>query len=113
MTSREIAANLRKLAEAYDVDGYLLPPSLNAFCSAKDEVVALIKAIGGKFDKDMGREEDGYASIKYKSAAIPGFTIWIDRSKVCKLVRRKIEWDCEPLLSPEDEAEIEAVQAHD
>lgn len=110
MTSREIAANLRKLADAYDVDGYLLPPSLNAFCRAKDEVVALIKAIGGKFDKDMGREDDEYAFIKYKSLTIPGFTIWIDRSRVCKLIRQPIEWDCEPLLSPEDEAEIEGVR---
>lgn len=109
MTSREIAANLRKLADAYDVDGYLQPPSLNVFCSAKDDVVNLIKAIGGKFDKDMGRDDDQYASIKYKSLTIPGFTIWIDRSKACKLVRRPIEWDCEPLLSPEDEAEIEVV----
>lgn len=111
MTSREIAANLRKLADAYDVDAYLMPPSLNVFCSAKDEVVGLIKAIGGKFDKDMGRDDDQYASIKYMSVTIPGLTIWIDRSKVCKLVHRPIEWDCEPLLSPEDEAEIKAVQS--
>lgn len=111
MNSREIAASLRKLADAYDVDAYLMPPSLNVFCSTKEQVVGLIKAIGGKFDKDMGRDDDQYASIKYMSLTIPGFTIWIDRSKVCKLVRHPIEWDCEPLLSPEDEAEIEAARS--
>ncbi len=111
MTSKEVAATLRKLADAYDVDAPLLAPSLNVFCSSKNEVIALIKAIGGKFDKDMGRDDDQYASIKYKSLTVPGFTIWIDRSKVCRLVRRPIEWDCDPLLSPDDEAEIEVAQA--
>ena len=111
MTSREISANLAELAKVYDRDEYLFAPSLNCFCSTKDEVVALIKAIGGRFDKDMGREDDPYASIKYKSQRIPGLTIWIDRSKVCRLIRRPVEWDCEPLLSPEDEAEIEVAQA--
>lgn len=112
MTSKEISTSLAEMAKVYDTGEDLPIPQLNVFCSAKDEVVALIRAIGGRFDKDMGREDDReddpYAYMKYSSQRIPGLTIWIDRSKVCKLIRRPVEWECEPLLSPEDEAEIEA-----
>lgn len=111
MTNKEAAQSLRALATVYESLEEETPlPSLTCFAYTKDQVVRLIKAIGGRFEKDMGDENDEHASIKYKSLKIPGFTIWIYRSKVCKLVRREIEWDCEPLLSPEDEAEIEGVR---
>lgn len=106
MTNTELASRLRLLAEVYDGkdDIELAHPWLSAYVSSKDEAVALVKAIGGKFDKDMGGGDVTYSTVTLTSHRIAGFTIKLPRDRVC---RKTVTWDCEPLLSKDEEAEVE------
>ena len=58
----------------------------------------MITAIGGRFER---RNSDYYTKLISKT--LPEFALCIARDKVC---RKIVTYDCEPLLSPEDEAEI-------
>lgn len=105
MTNAETADTLFKLAETYRAASTpLLAPNLGAYASSKDEVIALIKAVGGKFTKKLSYGED---YIYYNSHHIPGFSVTIPRDRVCRKIPARYE--CEPLLSPGDEQEIEEI----
>lgn len=96
------AVVLHKLAEVFSASTVPLVAPYNAiFVSDKDELVALIRAIGGKFIKHAGTGE--YANITFTSKHIEGLRIIISRDKVC---RKIITYECEPVLSPIEEAEL-------
>ncbi len=105
MNNSELAASLRALAEVYGAIEQELPqPSMWIFASSKAEALGLVKAIGGTFRKDMGDETKEYSDITLHSVRIAGVRISLPRNKVC---RKTVKWDCEPLLSKEEEAEVE------
>jgi hypothetical protein len=110
LTNLELAGSLRALADMYErnAEAELIKPMLYVFAHSKGEAIAIIKAVGGKFKKHMGLDNDPYSQITFKSERIPGLTVQIARDKVC---RKTVKWECEPLLSPEDEAELETVSA--
>jgi hypothetical protein len=107
MTNKEMAQSLAGLATVYGAiaDNAGLPQSTDhglcgLYCQTKDQVIAAIRAIGGRFNK---RNNDDYF-MYYDSVRLPGVYVYIDRSKVCR--RLNPIYECEPLLSPEEEAEI-------
>lgn len=106
MTNKEISAVLYQLSKVYETapDGAeISQPTLTMFVYSKAEAIATIKAIGGKFTKHVGITPD---YMEFRSARIPGVTISINRDSVC---RKIVTYDCEPLLSPAEEADIMAV----
>jgi hypothetical protein len=111
-TSRDFARNLRALADWLDSKVEFKMQSIEARAPynefyEKDDFIAAVKAIGS------GTKGEGLMDnyLKYKSTTTPKgteFAFEINRSKVCKLVRpaQPAEYDCEPLLSHAEEAEI-------
>lgn len=109
MKNSEIAEIILGVATVYNVtpdETPLKEPNLTVFATSKDEVIAVIKATGGKFRKRLGYGGD---SIYYESERLGGFSVHIDRSAVCRMIPARYE--CEPLLSPEDEAQIVEAQS--
>lgn len=110
MTHKEIAASLLELANVYETtpdDAGIsdMGGKVSLYATTKTQVIATIKVIGGKFIK---RGDDDYF-MYYDSVRIPGVYIYVERSVVCRKIPARYE--CDPLLSPEDEAEIMAVSA--
>ena len=103
MTNKQIAASLLELANVYGTapdDTDVCRPLLTLFAQTKEQVIATIKAIGGKFTKHEGVTTD---YMEYRSVKIPNVRISICRDRVC---RKIVTYDCEPLFSHDDEAEI-------
>lgn len=108
MTNVEVADKLEKLARRLREAEEIEMPTWYKFCTSKEEVVKAIKAIGGKWLKrESSYANSEYATIDLDSQEFP-ITVSIHRDKVC---RRTITWDCEPLLAPEDEAEVQEAMA--
>ena len=101
----QFAQNARRLADIYEREenADVMRPALNIFADTKAEVLKVIRAVGGRWTKHVPGGDLDY-HIRLESAAIPGLTVFIPRDKVC---RKTVKYDCEPLLSPEDEAEVE------
>ena len=105
MTKQELAHTLRELAQIYEKpeNENLVQPGLHIFVDTKDQLLALVRAIGGKFTKDMGSEWESYPNVTLESLRL-GVKICIPKDKVC---RKVVRYDCEPLLSPQEEAEVD------
>ena len=104
MTNTEIAKTLMDVANVYGTtpdETVLKKPLLTVFATSKEEVKSLVHAVGGKFTKRLGYGGD---SVYYESARIPGFSVHVDRAAVC--VKIPARYECEPLFSPEEEAEL-------
>jgi hypothetical protein len=97
--NKEHAEKLRKLADIYESSEKTIPSSgLHIFVDTKEELINAIKAIGGMFTKETGE-----TWVTLRSERIHGLNLNIWRDSVC---RKIVTYQCEPLLSPEDEAEV-------
>lgn len=107
MTSHEYADHLKQAAEFLLSRPEFKTPSitpyvyLGSFWSQKDGFLAAVKACG-----TVVKEWDA-TDLKIRTGPNNMITFWIQRSLVCKKVQEE-KWECEPLLSPEEEASIEA-----
>ncbi len=97
-----IAVGLSELATVYGKpeNADLPTPIVIVMVYDKAALVRMIRAIGGKFTKRANEY-----SLVLESERAPGVQIDIPRDKVCKKI---VWWDCEPMLSPNDEAEVDA-----
>lgn len=107
--ANEVAAELRKLADALDRIGECEVSAPNVYFSycfegsaAKDDFLALAKILPRPLTKEYPAGDT--MDLVYKTNAIRVRT-YIERSKVCTLIEpsRKAVYRCEPLLSPEEE----------
>lgn len=102
-TNKQFAETLAKLAEFYrGAPEGLDKPILRIYVYGKEELLKWIRAIGGTWTK----ETTAYDDINFESKRIPGFSVQIPRDRIC---RKVVTWDCEPLLSKEEEEEVAAV----
>jgi hypothetical protein len=101
LSNSEFAATLRATADLYDTHPDLPQLHTTIYVFNKADLLRALKAIGGRFTKEFGDYQ-----ARYNSQAIPGLTVSIDRDKVC---RKVVTWDCEPLLSDEEQAEVDLV----
>jgi hypothetical protein len=98
LTNKEFAAQLRRLADKWETLPEMIPrPFMRLYCYTKDEARTILRAFGGHFSKSTDGEE--YMIFTHET----GLSIQLPRSSVCK---RIVTWDCQPLLSPEEEAEF-------
>ena len=103
MTNVEFANHLRKVANVYEFladDGDIPQFPATVHIYSKDELIKAIKSIGGKWEKIVKSPEAEYMEFHSK---LCGLTITAPRHLICK---RKVTWDCQPLLSSEEEAAI-------
>ncbi len=103
-TNKEFASALRNLADLIDANDNL--PQIGDreiyfFPSDKAELLNLIRAFGGTWDKSLGYGGD---NIRLTSRTLP-VELQISRDKVC---RKIVTYDCEPMFSPDDEKEVDA-----
>ena len=111
MTNNEYADTLEKLAGVYREprNENLKPANMWFFCDTKEELIAAIKAIGGKWIKTMpGDQSDEYSTVHVNSVDFAPLKLHIYRNRVC---HKTVTWDCEPFLSPEDEQEVDGALA--
>lgn len=105
MNSHEYAKRMKEIAE------FLLArpefpmahgPMIFHTYYEKEPFVAAVKALGsGKKTHTTGM----YPEVQFVSTLCPEINIAIPRDKVCRLVR-EAEYDCEPFLSPEEDAAL-------
>lgn len=109
MTTRNYAERLRRLADFLDsrpeveIAQQNLTVWLNFY--EKEKFVAAVKAMGSG-TKKIGESE--WSSVEFYPAGAPEgvkFSLEITRNKICRKVQEE-KWECEPFLSPEEEAEI-------
>ena len=103
VSNAQISAAFEKLAAVYSApeNEGLTQPILVTMVYTKEDLIRWLRAVGGKFKKRYYGDESMYMD----SVDFPGIRACVPRDKVC---RKVVTWDCEPLLSPEDEAEVEA-----
>jgi hypothetical protein len=114
-SGKEIACELRQIADHYEglADVELIRPRLefNCLSSGKDKFIIAAKNVPRPSAKDYGKEGDPYAFIRVNHAGnhidVQAFAM---RSDICKIIKpaQPAEYDCEPILSIEEQAEIEA-----
>lgn len=99
MTNKQFSMKLRLVADVYEHAEIedLSQASLSMYVTSKKAVIDLVKSIGGKFTKSM----DEY-NYRLNSERL-GITIVAPRDKFCKKI---VTYECEPLFSKEDDAEI-------
>lgn len=107
MTNLELAQRMRELAVIYEdsANQFLPRVSLMIHADTKEDALNLVHALGGKFTKRGWSTKDDSYFVYLDSQKLPGVSIMLNRSSVC---HRVVTWDCEPLLSQEEEAEVEA-----
>ena len=103
MTNAEFADVLERMAAHYRVDDRLPEVSLSLFLSDKDTLRSTLKSLGGKWVKAGMNDNSEYADLRFTSPTFGPLTIYIPRSKVC---RKIVTFECDPIMSPEDEAEL-------
>lgn len=115
-TSHDYADSLIRLAEflrtkpAFNIEESDAVASLYLFWPHKEVFLGLVRAVHGGEKEYIGHDED--AEVAYTVTLPTGEWVKgkIRRSNVCKLIRAA-EYDCEPLLSQAEEAEIGQVSA--
>ena len=112
MQAHEIAAELRKLADHYEQFGEaeLISPSLefNLLGASKEQFLAVARTLPHPFEKDYGRESDPYAFAKLTFRGGIDVHAIAYRKTVCRVIKPAQEavFECEPLLSEAEEAQI-------
>lgn len=114
-TSRTLALNLRKLADWLDskpefpVMDVVAGPPYQSYHGNKDAFIAAVRAIGsGTKGKGV---LDSY--LRFEANTCPEgteYSLQVNRESVCTLIKpaQPAVYDCEPLLSQAEEAEIGA-----
>lgn len=96
----DLARKLRVLADRLEARPDL-QVSVTRYVWSKEEAQKIIRDIGGKWTKQAsGSEMNAWIEL---TSLDTGLVIHIPRDKVCK---RTVTYQCEPLLSPEEEAEL-------
>jgi hypothetical protein len=103
MTNAEFAGVLEKLALKYRENDELKQISMLVGTYEKRELSTIIKTLGGRWKKRGMNDTSEYASLYFDSVEFKPLTIYIPRNSVC---RRIVHFECEPIMSPEEEAEI-------
>ena len=96
---------LERLAARYRENWGLSQMNLMVWTHDKASLAVTLKGFGGKWKKNPPKNDDDYA-LQLLSVDLHPLAVFIPRNKVC---RKIVRFECEPLLSPEDEAELEAV----
>lgn len=101
----EYVKKLRALADAIEsLDKDLGLPQISHYVGRKEDVVEIIRALGGKWKKEVIGGDKEYACIVFQSENFP-LRITISRDRVCKKI---VTYDCEPIFAPgEDDAILE------
>jgi hypothetical protein len=102
-TNKEFAEQLRRLADKWErLPKETRRPWLGVYVWSKDEGVALIRAIGGRWTKSLKEPNLVFTSRE------TGLEIQFSQSQVCRLVEPAVpaKYECGPLLSPQEEAEL-------
>jgi hypothetical protein len=107
--ANEVATELRKLADALDKspDVKLIRPFIfftHYGESEKESFLAVAKALPRPFTKEY---KDNDVRLEYESRGVNIF-VKINQSAICRLVTpaRPAEYECEPLLSLEEEESL-------
>jgi hypothetical protein len=115
MTSHALANELAKLAEHLKQQPDLDIGTMhlfNGYGPSAEQFKALAKVFPRPLKKEI-RTLAGQQEIVLRNETIHGLNISfsVAQSKVCRMVvpARAAVYDCEPLLSPEEEAELEAL----
>jgi hypothetical protein len=104
MKSHEYAQRLRELGEflltkpEFETESDLM---IFEYFYTKDKFLAAARAIGS------GSKEYTESDFRFKPAGFNELTLYISRDKVCRKVQEE-KWECEPILSPEEEATVGA-----
>lgn len=109
MTNQEFAIELRKIADFYENEApedFSKPRHILVIVNSKQEVLEIAKTVK-PFKKDYDSEQE-YAYGHIRPERFPLLDYMFPRSSVCK---KTVSWDCEPLLSPEEEKELEEVSS--
>jgi hypothetical protein len=109
-SSRVLAANYRKLADWLDSKPEFEPRDEVAeltqfYFSHKEEFLSFVRAVRNGVKRFT--EHD----VRFTADTPDGMTVWaeVDRNSVCRIVTpaQPAVYDCEPLLSQDEMAEIE------
>jgi hypothetical protein len=117
-TAGQVAVELRKLADALDrePDTEIFRPEVDFSCKYKSSVgpgvaktvfIALARLLPHPLTKGVQSYDYDAIELRYRSDAII-VAASIERNKVCRLIEREraAVYDCEPLLSQEEEASL-------
>ena len=110
MTNVDFAEKLEKLAAKYRENSELKKFMIFSSLYSKEEATTIIKTLGGKWAKKMPIKGDDaeYATITFASEEF-GCQFVLPRNVLCE---RVVTYNCTPLLSPEEEAQLlEPVEA--
>jgi hypothetical protein len=99
VTNLELSATLEALAKKYRENADLEQVRLTAWMYEKQDLAALLKGLGGRWAKEISSED----TFRFSTSIYPGLVIYIPRDKVC---RRIVTYECDPIMSPEEEAEV-------
>lgn len=108
MTSHEYAEKLEELA-AYlkskpEFDTTENHIDFGWAIMSKDKFLPIVRSLGS------GQKEFTNTQLYYRPIGLPAdveLRIFISRDKVCRKIQEE-KWECEPILSPEEEAELTA-----
>lgn len=112
--SREVATELRKLADALDTipETEIKRPYVSFYHhseSEKEGFLAIARVLPHPLTKDYGEDLTDKLTVEYKTDAIIA-SASIPRFLVCRIVEpaKPAVYDCQPLLSAEEEMGISA-----
>ena len=109
----DVAAELRNLADHIEKGGYTFIETPLIYFSyryggddAKDSFIAFSKLLPRPIRKEYDSRD---LTLKYETPAMRIYST-IERSKVCRVVEpaKDAVYECEPLLSADEESELEA-----
>lgn len=99
MRSHEYAQKLHEIAEFLEsrteFETNTKPRESFYFWFNKEDFLAAVKSLGS------GKKVFSGSDLRYEVSGAP-ISVVISRDKVCRKVRDE-EWECEPLLSPQEE----------
>ena len=107
-TAEQVAAELRRIADALDTNPTLeLEPYLSIHASGDDKAsfIALAKSMPRPMEKGVDFEGTSYSDFKLEHSF---WRIKIPQSVMCviKTPARAAEYECLSIFSPEEEAEL-------
>jgi hypothetical protein len=115
-TAGNVSIELRKLADALDKEPEAVMPKIYIHfpCSyngdnSKIMFLNVARLMPRPFDK---KYEHRNIKLEHQGVAAD-ITAWVEQSVVCRIVRPAIEaeYECDPLLSPEEEASLVSTEA--
>lgn len=104
MNSHELAQKLRDAAEdlaqrpVFEIPQYADPRISVSYYGDKEKFLAAVKALGS------GKKVTSDYHVTFEHGMLHPF---INRDAVCRKVQEE-KWECEPLLTPEEDAELSA-----